>query len=129
MSWHTIKIRKADKMFSDYIREKSGWKCEYCGKICRVNGGWVGHLDASHYFSRRHESTRFDPQNVHALCPSCHRRMGGYTRDENGEYDTWMKQKLGDRGYKLLKLRANTYQKKDDKLAELYIQKLMSEIK
>src|SRR3990172_4457816 len=101
MGWNDLKRRKTDIAFSNYIREKAGWRCEYCGKICKVNGGWVAQLDASHYFSRRHESTRFDPDNVHALCSSDHKRMGGYTpsssssRKGESEYDLWMKKKLG----------------------------------
>ena len=114
MGWHNIKRRKTDILFSNYIREKAGWRCEKCGKLCKIKGEWIAQLEASHYFSRKRESTRFDPENVYALCTPCHKRMGSHTLKEDGEYDLWVKEKLGERGYKLLKLRANTTGKRDD---------------
>lgn len=88
----------------------------------------IHQLDASHYWSRRHEGTRFDPDNVHSLCSSCHRELGGHTRKENGKYDKWIKSKLGIRKYALLKVRANTYCKRDDVLQEIIIKKLIQEL-
>lgn len=128
MSWHTIKRRKVDIMFADYIKKKAKFCCEKCGKLCKVGDEWVAQLDASHYFSRRKENVRHDSRNVYALCSSCHRRMGGYTRDENGEYDLWVKAKLGNNEYQLLKWDANKYKKKDDKLTELYVRQLLKEL-
>ena len=125
MSYHDIKLRPADIKFSLYIRERNDWKCEYCNKVCKINDEWIAKLEASHYFSRRHENTKFDPENVHSLCFSCHKRMGGYTREENSEYDLWMKKILGEKRYKNLKIRANTYKKKDDKMVLLYLNQLI----
>jgi 5-methylcytosine-specific restriction endonuclease McrA len=127
MGWNTITIRPSDKLFSNYIREKAGWKCQRCGKLCKVNDEWIGKLEASHYFSRGHENTRFDEQNVWALCAGCHKRMGGYIPSEGGEYDLWVKEKLGDWNYKRLKIRANTYRKKDEKLALIYVKQLIKQ--
>jgi hypothetical protein len=53
--------------------------------------------------------------------------MGEYKRDENGEYDLWMKELLGEKGYRNLKIRANTTKKRDDKLDKLVIQSLIKE--
>lgn len=127
MSYFKIKIRPADKLFSNYIRAKSHYRCEYCQRLCKVNDEWIYKLEASHYFSRRHESTRFDPRNVHALCFTCHKELGGYTREETGKYDLWMKELLGDE-YKLLKLEANRSKKKDDKLNLIVIKELLKSI-
>lgn len=126
MSWHNIKPRKADTMFSQYLRNKRGWRCEKCGKLCRVNGVEVAQLEASHYFGRVNESVRFDERNVRVLCSSCHRRMGGYSKSEDKEYDIWMKEILGEREYAKLKLDAHTYHKKDDKLIILWLKSLES---
>lgn len=126
--WNKVTIRTTDKLFSLYVRQKAEWKCEVCHKLCKVNGEWVAQLDASHYFGRRAESTRFDTDNVHALCSACHRRMGGHTRDEKGEYDVWIKNKLGEQRYKMLRVRHNTTQKRDDKMTTLYIKQLLSEL-
>lgn len=123
MGYHDIKQRPVDKLFSNYIRARAKWKCEYCGKVCRIDGEWIARLEASHYIGRRKESVRFDPDNVHALCFTCHKTLGGYTRDENGKYDLWMKEKLGDR-YRALVIRANITGKKDDFMTKLYIKEL-----
>lgn len=121
MGWHKIHRRPADIEFSNYIREKSNWTCEKCGKVCKLDGEILHQLEASHYYSRRMESVRFDSRNVHALCSSCHKRMGGYTNKEDGEYDLWMKELLGTKGYQLLKLEAHLPHKKDDLLVRLWI--------
>lgn len=121
MTWNTIKRRPADIEYSNYIRQKAGWKCEYCNKVCKLNGITLNQLESSHYFSRRHEGVRFDDRNVHALCSGCHKRMGGYTNKEDGEYDLWIKELLGEKGYILLKLNAHLPHKKDDALVRMWI--------
>lgn len=121
MTWHKIKRRPADIEYSRYIRAKAGGRCEKCGKVCEINGERIGQLEASHYFSRRHEGVRFDDRNVHALCAKCHKRMGGYTNKEDGEYDLWIMELLGEKQYKLLKLNAHIPHKKDDSLIRMWI--------
>lgn len=127
MSWNNIVRRKSDILFSNYIREKAKWRCEYCKKICKLNGERIAQLEASHYFSRGYESTRYDEKNVYALCSSCHKRMGGYIPSESGEYDLWVKEKLGEFNYKRLKIRANSYCKKDEKMALLFVKSLIKQ--
>ena len=124
MSYYTIKLRLVDKLFSNHIRAKANWTCEKCGRKCKINGETVYRLEASHYHSRRKESVRFDYENVYALCFTCHKRMGGHTKDENGEYDLWLKEKLGMSRYKMLNVRAETYKKKDDKMIMLILKQL-----
>lgn len=127
MGWNQIKIKPADRLFSTYIREKANWKCRKCGKVCRVNGEWIGRLEASHYFSRGHGNTKFDEQNVYSLCGGCHKRMGGYKPSEDGEYDLWVKEMLGEKEYTKLKIRAKSYHKKDDKLDLLFVKELIKQ--
>lgn len=129
MSYHDIKLRPNDTKFSNYIREKAGWKCQKCGKSCKVGGEWIAKLEASHYIGRRKETTRFDPDNVYSLCFTCHKRMGGYTRNEDGEYDLWVKKLLGPKKYRALVIRANLPGKWDDKLTKMYIEKLTEELR
>lgn len=124
MSYWKVKRNRADALFSDYIREKAGWKCEKCGKVCRVDGVWIAKLEASHYFTRSHWNTRYDEENVYALCFNCHKRMGERKNEENGEYDLWVKEKLGDK-YKQLKLRAYMTARRDEKLWLLYVKQLI----
>lgn len=127
--YYKVKIRWPDKQFSNYIREKAGWACQKCGKVCKVGDEWIGKLEASHYWSRDHENTRYDEENVYSLCFVCHKRMGGYKREEDGEYDLWVKELLGEKGYKNLKIRANINSKRDDKLANMFVNQLLKELK
>lgn len=129
MSYFKVKINPADKLFSELIRKKARWTCQYCGRVCR---DWSGttifwKLEASHYFVRNHWSVRYDERNVNALCFSCHKKLGEYRNDEQGEYDLFMKKKLGIEGYKKLKLDANTTASKDAKLWLLYVKQLLKE--
>lgn len=104
-----IKIDKADRAFSLYIRERADWKCERCGNESES-------LQCSHYFSRGKESTRFDPNNANALCYGCHQYFG--SADKEG-YRQFKIKELGEAGFKRLILQWNTYQKKDRKLSYL----------
>lgn len=129
MSHHDIRINSADRLFSKYIRALHNWTCEACGKVCRDETGTTIYfqLEASHYHSRRYWGTRYDPHNVRALCYLCHKRMGGHTREENGEYDLFMKKILGPPEYRNLGIRAESYCEKDQKLAVLYVKALIAE--
>ena len=117
-----ISTRPTDTKFSIYIRKKHKWTCEFCGRVCRSEDGLTIYYkcEAIHYHSRRIENTRFNEDNVRCSCFTCHIRLGGATKNENGEFDLWMKEKLGTKGYAQLKLSANTYKKRDDK-ADLII--------
>lgn len=58
--------KKADKVFSDFIRERDNWTCFTCGtKGNRMN------IQNGHYVSRMHMSLRYDERNCHAQCLSC----------------------------------------------------------
>jgi hypothetical protein len=54
--------------------------------------------------------------------------MGGHTREDKGEYDLWLKEKLGETRYKMLKLRANSTGKRDDKLQMMIIKQLIKDL-
>lgn len=129
MSRYPIKLNRADTLFSNYIRAKARWKCEYCGRVCR---DWSGttifwKLEASHYWVRGNWSVRYDERNVHALCFSCHAKLGEYRNDETGDYDVWMKKLLGKRGYDKLKIDAHTTAHRDKDLWLRYVQQLIKE--
>jgi len=63
-------VLKLDLIFSQYIRQryaKDGIaECITCGK----KDEWKK-LQAGHFMSRRHYSTRWDEDNVHVQCYSC----------------------------------------------------------
>ena len=77
----------------------------------------------SHFFGRRHESTRFSEENCDILCYYHHQH---FTENPN-EYVVWKKKKLGDRRFKLLTLAVNTYCKRDDKNVMIYLKELEKE--
>ena len=103
------KVRPNDTLFSRYIRTKANWECEYCHKDFSDRKQY---LQVSHYWGSGRESTRFDEDNVVALCSYHHKLLGhGDGRDE---YREFMIKKLGQAGYDSLEVKAHTYKKRDD---------------
>jgi len=90
-------IAKLDKLYSDYVREKAGWKCARCGQI-RKDDKRV--MTCSHYFSRRNLSVRWELDNLDCLCLPCH--LYQWESEKQGEYQDYMKKKLGKEGYERL---------------------------
>jgi len=62
------KLYVLDSLFSKYIRDRAGNKCEYCGRE-------KGVMNCSHFIGRRYRNTRFKPSNAACLCYSCHNFM------------------------------------------------------
>jgi hypothetical protein len=116
MSFSKVKIDKADRNFSWYVRLRDG-KCLRCSTPVTLNdkGLPVSH-QASHFQGRRKEATRFDEENVCTLCASCH---GRFTENPY-EHTAWQVKRLGQEAVDKIVLRSNTYMKKDRKLAEIY---------
>lgn len=68
---------KLDKIFSEYIRlrdtDENGYgQCIDCGRSAPYD-----ELDAGHFVGRRHLSTRWDEENVHAQHRYCNRFLNG----------------------------------------------------
>jgi hypothetical protein len=57
---------KADKAFSDYIRERDGWKCVTCGAMKEHR-----YMHCGHYITRGKHNTRFSEENANCQCYSC----------------------------------------------------------
>lgn len=109
----TIK-RKADKVFSEYIRklrsDSSGrCICVTCGTIKPVK-----EMQNGHYFPRNRLGTRFHEDNCHPQCPSCNVfKHGNYTAYAAFMYNKYGKQKvehLEMLSRKALKLTISDYQ-------------------
>lgn len=107
-----VKIDNADKMFSQFIREKAHGRCERCFGV----GSQV-----HHFYGRRHENTRFDPDNAVCVCFTCHR----WFHENPEEARAFMVRKLGENVYNSLCLRANLYKKKDRKFEALKLKTLL----
>jgi hypothetical protein len=93
-------IKKLDKLVSDMVRNRDNWTCVRCNKRYEPP---TNALHCSHYFSRRFMGTRFDLNNLMALCYGCHRYVEG---DKQGWYYAYMLKKLGQQNYDLLEYRA-----------------------
>jgi len=64
-------IKRLDTIFSKYIRlrdsDPEGYcRCSTCGEVHH----WTK-IQAGHFISRKHYSTRWDEENVHAQCVAC----------------------------------------------------------
>lgn len=62
----SVKIKPADQYFSKCVREAADNTCETCGK--------TGRMEASHVYSRRHRTIRWDTMNIMCQCNGCHRK-------------------------------------------------------
>lgn len=68
-----LKRDKYDAVFSELVRERTNWQCDYCGRYFHDDHS---KLHCSHFKSRRHKATRYHPFNAFAHCIGCHRKLG-----------------------------------------------------
>lgn len=108
-----VKIDKADRLFSLWVRNRDGWKCQRC---LRAYTPPTQALHCSHFFGRRKESTRYEPLNATALCYGCHQ----YFTSHPQEHYSWQLDRLGQNAVDKLRLASNTYMKKDRVLQVMY---------
>ena len=108
-----IKRRKADILFSQYIRTRDRWTCQKCHKRYKPKSQG---LHCAHMFSRRKESTRFDPDNCCSLCFGCHQ----YIDSHPFEKIEFFEKRLGKERLAKLRLKSNIQQKKDDNMVILW---------
>ena len=121
-----MKRRTSDKIFSEYIRRRDG-RCVYAFKCFGVPIDWRT-LHCSHWQKRRHEGTRVDPKNCDASCTKCH----AYIEDTEAgakALDEFKLKQLGKYEYDLVKMRALTYQKKDEFISCLIAKELLKPLK
>lgn len=99
--------KKVQGIFNRMVRERAGWKCIRCGRDCSERKGL---LHASHFWGVGFTATRFDFDNVDALCYPCHYgQLGtGWEYCKQGDYRTYMIDKLGQEGYDALERKART---------------------
>lgn len=87
-------VKKLDVVFSQYVRlsnaDKRGYcTCVTCGKI----GHWkTGGIQAGHFMSRKHYSTRWDERNVKPQCIACN----VYRSGEQYKYSQYLGNKLSE---------------------------------
>lgn len=116
-----VKIDKADKVFSLYIRTRDNWTCQRCKT---KYGPPTSALHCSHFMGRGKEATRFDEDNADALCYGCHR----YFTAHPAEHYLWQVETKGQDKVDDLILRSNKYHKKDRNAAHAYWKERLAEI-
>ena len=105
--------RVADKVFSDFIRDRDDWTCRNCGKDFRHR---TGELHNSHFWSRKISITRFDPENCVALCFYCHKWE--FETQKQGVYKQLMIDWLGQEKYDALEKKSNIVMKREHAIVE-----------
>lgn len=73
--------------------------CEVCRK--KFERG-AQNLHCSHVFSRRHNSTRYSPENCFAHCFTCHQRLGG----DPVNFSMWVEERIGPKKLEQLRVKA-----------------------
>jgi hypothetical protein len=111
-----IKIGKLDKLFSQYIRTRDGWKCQVC--FTQYEPPAMG-LHCAHIFTRGNKSTRYDSENAVAMCYGHHARMDANPLDK---YE-WYVKRFGQKQFDALKIRTKIPQKIDEKMIEIGLKK------
>jgi hypothetical protein len=79
-----IRTTALDRLFSQYIRARAGYRCEYSGEQGEL-------MDCAHVLSRRFVHTRWDPRN--AVCLT--RRWHMYFTERPHEWADWTRRYLG----------------------------------
>jgi hypothetical protein len=69
-STRTQVVAKLDKVFSEYIRRRYAVNEIATCVTCSKEDHWKK-LQAGHFMSRKHYSTRWDEENVQVQCASC----------------------------------------------------------
>jgi hypothetical protein len=95
-----VKRDKYDILFSELVRERADWICEYCGNDFNHDNG---RLHNSHVFGRRHKGVRIHYWNGCAHCYKCH----PYLEENPIEFAEWYKQQFGEAQYYQLLVIAN----------------------
>jgi len=100
-----IKRDAADKHFSDCVRERAEWTCEYSGLVDPDGQarGVSRIMECAHIYGRRNKNIRWHPFNAFCLSHTAHR----YLTENPMEFSTFVKLKLGIGQYDLLLERKN----------------------
>ena len=115
-----IRLDPLDRLFSRYIRLRDGGICQRCGKYVGLTQG----LHCAHFHSRRHQNTRYDPDNAIALDFGCHQYLDSHPIEKI----EFFKARLGEQAFDLLRARANEVGRPDKKAIELWLKKELKEV-
>lgn len=85
-------VKKLDVVFSQWVRLSNADHRGFCRCVtCRKEGHWkTGGIQAGHFISRKHYSTRWDERNVKPQCVGCNMFRSG----EQYQYSLYLGNKL-----------------------------------
>lgn len=95
-----IKREACDKWFSDVVRAKAKWSCEFCG---RDFGGPSAGLHCAHIYGRANKSTRWSLDNAVSLCAYHHDFFG----KNPVTFADWLSQYFGEGHMEILREKRN----------------------
>jgi 5-methylcytosine-specific restriction endonuclease McrA len=100
--------KKADAVFSLYVRHRDKGQCITCGVIKAPKD-----MQAGHFVSRRHLATRYDEWNVNCQCVACNVFMSGnmvkYAKALMDKYGDNVVRELDERTSKTAQLKKADY--------------------
>ncbi len=89
-----LKLTPADKKFSNCVRERSNWTCDYNGTVfaeAQITKKTKG-LHCSHWKGRGNWAVRFEPLNAFSHSYGSHQLLGS---NQDGKFDRWVEEFLG----------------------------------
>jgi len=99
-------VKRLDALVKEEVKRRVGYKCQKCGKQYKKGDK---NLTWSHYWSIARKGTRWDFDNIDALCWFwCHAK---WEHEKQGEYKDYMLKKLGKKKYDLLEIKAHAVTK------------------
>lgn len=89
-----MKRTPLDAATSDLVRERADWTCERCEEVDHEGQakGKSMRMQCSHVYGRKHNSTRYELDNLFCLCATCH----AYLETRPIEHAAFARSKLGD---------------------------------
>lgn len=110
-------VKKLDTVFSKYIRLSNADKNGYCECFtCGVKLYWNKGVDAGHFMSRKHYSTRWDERNVKPQCKHCNM----YRNGEQYKFSQYLGKELSEELYMLSKKTVKYSNVELNSMAEYY---------
>lgn len=104
-------VKKLDAVVSKIILKRDNYTCVRCGKVYLPNkNGKYLNLTCSHYWARQYKGTRWDEDNLNALCTyPCHFQK--WESDKQGAYRDFKMKQLGAKRMELLEIKARSIAK------------------
>jgi uncharacterized Rmd1/YagE family protein len=94
-----MKIDKADRWFSIFIRLRDSDENGICRCVtCKTSHYWKL-LDCGHFVKRQHQATRFNEKNCAAQCKKCN----GFEQGRDSDFEKFIIDKYGEQTVDLLK--------------------------